>query len=418
MTERRTIGQILMSFGRITDDDVGRALEYQQKNGGYFGEALLALGYVSPEELEWGLAAQFDLPYVFPDIESIDPEAASLVSADWALTHLTLPIMRTADTLTVIVDSPIKTDAVDDLQSRTDRRIELALAPATKIRELIHQLYAGEAVQESDMPSVASLEEVFGWALRSGAPAFGISQRGPWAQGWYEDHGSIHRVTLHGRWREALNETLSPPPEEQVRGDEPRAWKGQLTVDGATCAVHVRHVSSSSGAEYAFSPDPMRARLLERFGPPPAALISEVRMLARSGAARFAVTADPEDVGTEMLPYFPSLLFDETWRSVHLQSPGIEVPDGVFTLVVDGSEPGGGMPLEEIRPFHLDVATVRLTGDPARWGSDVLDVAASAFVWWGDGDRGGAVQIGLRWGIHLDARNEGLVEWSLRPLRS
>jgi len=52
MSERRTIGQILMSFGRISEADAARALEYQRDHGGYFGEALLGLGLVSQEELE------------------------------------------------------------------------------------------------------------------------------------------------------------------------------------------------------------------------------------------------------------------------------------------------------------------------------------------------------------------------------
>ena len=148
MAERRTIGQILMSFGRITEEDVARALAHQQESGGFFGESLLALELVTPEELEWGLASQFDLPYVFPDADSIDPEAAALVSPEWALAHLTLPIMRTERVLTVVVDSPIKTEAVDVLQARTDLTIELALASSTKIRELIRQVYARAAAQD------------------------------------------------------------------------------------------------------------------------------------------------------------------------------------------------------------------------------------------------------------------------------
>ena len=76
MSERRTIGQILSSVGRISEDDVAEALEYQRQHGGYFGEALLACGHVKAEELEWGLASQFDLPYVFPDADSVEPEGA------------------------------------------------------------------------------------------------------------------------------------------------------------------------------------------------------------------------------------------------------------------------------------------------------------------------------------------------------
>lgn len=62
MVERRTIGQILMGLGKIDEDDVSKALEYHRDNGGYFGAALLGCGFVSAEELEWGLASQFDLP--------------------------------------------------------------------------------------------------------------------------------------------------------------------------------------------------------------------------------------------------------------------------------------------------------------------------------------------------------------------
>lgn len=34
MTERRSIGQILISVGRISEDDVAKALEHQRVNGG------------------------------------------------------------------------------------------------------------------------------------------------------------------------------------------------------------------------------------------------------------------------------------------------------------------------------------------------------------------------------------------------
>ena len=85
MPERHTIGQILLSHGRIDATQAARALEYQRDHGGYFGEALLALGMVTQDELEWGLASQFDLPYVFPDADAVDPDAVALVSPEWAL---------------------------------------------------------------------------------------------------------------------------------------------------------------------------------------------------------------------------------------------------------------------------------------------------------------------------------------------
>src|SRR5207244_1796640 len=102
MSDKRQLGTILLESGRINQDDVDRVLEYQRTNGGFFGKALVALGIVTRDEIDWALASQFDLPYIFPNAESVDQEAASLVAADWALAHLAVPIVRAGDTLTVV----------------------------------------------------------------------------------------------------------------------------------------------------------------------------------------------------------------------------------------------------------------------------------------------------------------------------
>ncbi|HKK94163.1 MAG TPA: hypothetical protein VJ925_12065, partial [Longimicrobiales bacterium] len=142
MATRQNIGDILMGFGRISQEEVDRALEYQRENGGYFGEALIALGVVSPKEIEWSLASQFDLPYIFPEADSVDPEAVELVTPEWALAHLTLPITKTGSAVTVVVDSPIRSEAVDKLAQRTGYEISLALASSSHIRELIREVFA------------------------------------------------------------------------------------------------------------------------------------------------------------------------------------------------------------------------------------------------------------------------------------
>lgn len=137
MSERRTTGEVLTNVGRITEDDVTVALEHQREEGGYFGAALVACGFVTADELEWGLASQFDLPFVFPEADAVDPEAAALVSPEWALSNLTLPILRTGDSLQVIVESPMDTAVVDELREQTGLKIELSLASAATIRDLI-----------------------------------------------------------------------------------------------------------------------------------------------------------------------------------------------------------------------------------------------------------------------------------------
>ena len=160
MSERRTIGQILISAGRITDDDVNRALEHQRDNGGYFGEALVASGIVSQDELDWGLASQFDLPYVFPEADSVDLEAAGLVSAEWALANLTLPILRTEGSIKVIIDSPLKVDPIRELEERTGLEVEVALASPVSIRDTILEVFGRLGVADPDELVPVGLSEM------------------------------------------------------------------------------------------------------------------------------------------------------------------------------------------------------------------------------------------------------------------
>lgn len=420
MAERRTIGQILMSFGRLTEEDCQRALEYQRDHGGYFGEALLALGFVSQDELDWGLASQFDLPFIFPDADSIDPEAASLVAPEWALAHLTLPIMKTDEALTVVVESPIKTDAVDELHARTDLRIELALASASKIRELIRQVFArGTAAEETDRPIPIHLTEAFAEALECSAQRFGISTRGHRSWAWWDDSGTVRRRPLEGLWEAELEQLLEPPPQEYVGGKERAQWNGQLNREGMVSPVEVRYLADESGSEYLFKPMHPRSILEDRFPLPSPGIMSEIRLLARSGAARFVVTTTPDDLGHEILPHLPILLLDPSWRSIYINAAEQKAAGEAFSLRMPRDPERWASELETLRAFHFDVVTVDLTGNQDDWAGTALDVASVAFLLWPmHEDRRPAYDAGIRWELHVERVAGNQLDWTLEPLRS
>jgi hypothetical protein len=418
MVERRTIGQILVGFGRITEEDCARALEYQRDHGGYFGEALLAMGIVSQDELEWGLASQFDLPYILPDADSVDPEAAALVSPEWALANLTLPIMKTEDTLTVVVESPLKTGAVDELHARTDRRIELALASAEKIRELIRQVYArGTAAEESERPAPVHLTDAFAEALEAAAGRFGISTRGQRSWAWWDDGGTIRRRPLEGQWESELDQVLAPPPGDHVTGAERAQWDAQLNREGVFTPVEVRYLADEAGHEYLFRPLKEESLLRGLFPAPNPGILSEIRLLARSGSARFVVTSEPGAFGHEILPHLPLLLLDPSWRSIHVYASEHKAADEAFSLRLARDPHQWTTELEKLRAFHFDVATVDLAGNGDDWASAALDVASVTFLLWPmERDPRPAYDAGIRWELHVARDEGGALEWSLEPL--
>lgn len=411
MSERRTIGQILIGLGRISEEDVARALEHQRDHGGYFGEALVASGAVTQDELEWGLASQHDLPYVFPDADAIDLEAAALVSADWALGNLTLPIMRTDDTVRVIVDSPLKDEPIRELRVRTGLDVELALAAPAAIREVIGEVFARLASAEeagaAPVDLLAALDEI----LRSAAPRFGISVRGTHAIAWWETTNGVRRRPLAGGWKTDLERRLSPGPAEMTRDQRRAEWAGALVRDGEVVAVDVRFMADESGRELAFVRKQAGPAVTERFGSVPHELAAEVVALAHAGDARIGVRSASEELAREITPHLPELLLGPMWRSIYICAEGGAGHGALSTRL---SADGGGWQAEvnALRAFRFDVASIDLTGATGDAGI-LADVAPAVFVLAGPG---AAAPLGIRWTLDIEPGTGDDLSWSLGPL--
>lgn len=409
MSERRTIGQILIELGRITEDDVARALEHQRDSGGYFGEALVALGVVSQDELEWGLASQHDLPYVFPDADACDLEAAALVSAEWALANLTLPIMRVGDTIQVIVDSPLKDDPIRELRERTGLDVDLALAAPASIREVIGEVFARLATAEEEGATPVALELALGDILAGEAPRFGISVRGARALVWWESPGGVRRRPLSAGWKSELERLLAPGPTEMTSNARRADWVADVGFDDQIVSVDVHYMADESGREFAFHRKEGAPELDARFGPVPPELSGEMLALAHGGDARILIRSTSDDLARSITPHLPALLLGPTWRSVYLYAAGGAEHEAFSIHLRDGT--GWAAEADALRAFRFDAATIDFTGasgDPAL----LRGVAGALFVL---GDPSVAEPLGIRWTLDIDPGTDGDLSWSLGP---
>lgn len=62
----RSIGGILIDAGRLSPENAERVLAFQRERGLRFGEAAIALGLLTQEDLRFALAMQFDYTYLAP----------------------------------------------------------------------------------------------------------------------------------------------------------------------------------------------------------------------------------------------------------------------------------------------------------------------------------------------------------------
>ena len=74
----KAIGDIIAKGGKLTDERIERILDHQRKHGGRFGQAAIALGYATGEDVLHALAEQFKYPVANEEQRRLSPELVAL----------------------------------------------------------------------------------------------------------------------------------------------------------------------------------------------------------------------------------------------------------------------------------------------------------------------------------------------------
>ena len=74
----RSIGSIIASTRNLSVEQVEKILQHQREKGIRFGEAAVALGYASTDDVMFALAQQFHYPYAAEENRKASPELVSL----------------------------------------------------------------------------------------------------------------------------------------------------------------------------------------------------------------------------------------------------------------------------------------------------------------------------------------------------
>lgn len=74
----RAIGDIIAEARNLTVEQVEQILTYQREQGVRFGEAAIALGYASTDDVLFALAQQFHYPYATEERRKLNPELIAL----------------------------------------------------------------------------------------------------------------------------------------------------------------------------------------------------------------------------------------------------------------------------------------------------------------------------------------------------
>lgn len=136
--KRKKLGEILIEWGTIDDQQLQQAIQIANASGKRVGEALVEAGSCTEEDIAKGLAAQHDMEYLNLD----RPEASSqvdmeLVPSDLIRKHLVLPLAKTGSRLRLVIHDPMDLELLDLLRFRLNTEIETAIASKRQIKGFI-----------------------------------------------------------------------------------------------------------------------------------------------------------------------------------------------------------------------------------------------------------------------------------------
>lgn len=138
---RRNIGEILVQWGLITDQQMDEALAVAKGSEKRLGETLVELGFVGETDVAKALASQFDMEYVdLENPEAIDRASTKLLPEDIIKKYLVLPAGESNGRIKVIVHDPMDLELLDNLRFRMNKEIDTALAAKTKIKDYIDNM--------------------------------------------------------------------------------------------------------------------------------------------------------------------------------------------------------------------------------------------------------------------------------------
>jgi type IV pilus assembly protein PilB len=148
--QQKRLGELLVDWQAVSPKDVERALEHGKKQSQRIGEALIDLKLVSDTQVYKALASQHNMEYFELEKHSIPAAVVNSVPDDLIKKYVILPLGKENGKLRIVVHDPLDLEMLDILRFRLHADIRTVLAPKSRIKQLIDDLFQTTAANTID----------------------------------------------------------------------------------------------------------------------------------------------------------------------------------------------------------------------------------------------------------------------------
>ncbi len=139
---KKNIGELLLEYDLINEEDLELALEYQKKNKVRLGEALVALGKITENDIEYILSKQLNIPYVLIDNLILDESLIKEFDKDFLKENRILPLYETDSEISIVTDDPFNMSAFEKIKEKKKKKINLSSGNGSNILKKLNSIFS------------------------------------------------------------------------------------------------------------------------------------------------------------------------------------------------------------------------------------------------------------------------------------
>ena len=147
----KKLGEILLEQQIIDEEQIQRIIEKAKESKRRFGETAIYLGIIDEIDFLKVLSQQQGLPYVDLKSFNIDRKALSQMDKETARKLLAVPLFEAENMLAVGFHDPQNLNAIDEIELKTGKTIQVILCTKDQLKNVIQSSYAIEIVDENEM---------------------------------------------------------------------------------------------------------------------------------------------------------------------------------------------------------------------------------------------------------------------------
>jgi len=155
-------GELLVSKGLLTREELEKVLDEQSKQGGRLGEILLRLEKLNHEDVTLALAEHLSMEYIRLDENSkmniVDMDIARILPESIAKRFCLVAINEVDDKVVVVMADPLNVVALDTVALKINRQIKPAISSPREINKAIELIYHGSDLEEQQLRTLVEGE--------------------------------------------------------------------------------------------------------------------------------------------------------------------------------------------------------------------------------------------------------------------